>query len=34
MHIQRPQDLEDDEWADEVQNLHYIRQLEKKATEQ
>lgn len=33
MHIQKPQKLSDEIWAEEVQNLHFIRTSEKKASE-
>ena len=33
MHIQNPDKLDDEEWAEQMQNLHFIRTQEKKATE-
>jgi hypothetical protein len=33
MHIRKPQKLSDEVWAEEVQNLHFIRTSEKKASE-
>lgn len=33
MHIRKPQKLSDQDWAIEVQNLHFIRTEERKASE-
>ena len=33
MHIPKPQKLIDEDWAEEVQNLHYIRKTEKEQSE-
>lgn len=33
MHIQNPEQMQDEEWAEQMQNLHFIRTQEKKATE-
>ena len=33
MHILKPQNLSDEDWAEEIQNLHYIRKTEKEASE-
>jgi len=33
MHIPAPQDLSDEDWAEEIQNLHFIRKTEKEASE-
>ena len=34
MHIPTPQKLNDEEWAEEIQNLHFIRKTEKENSEQ
>jgi len=34
MHIANPESLSDEDWAEEVQNLHYIRTKEKEASQQ
>lgn len=34
MHIRHPQKLSDADWAEEIQNLHFIRTKEKEASEQ
>lgn len=33
MHIPNPEKLSDEDWAEEIQNLHYIRTKEKEASE-
>lgn len=33
MHIVEPEKLDDRHWAEQIQNLHFIRQEEKKASE-
>jgi len=33
MHIQAPELLNDEEWAEQIQNLHFIRSEERKASE-
>jgi len=33
MHIPKPQKLSDEEWAEEIQNLHFIRKTEKETSE-
>jgi len=33
MHISNPEDLSDEEWCEKLQDLHFIRQQEKKASE-
>lgn len=33
MHIPNPAQLNDDEWAESLQDLHYIRKSEKEASE-
>ena len=33
MHLPEPQKLSDEDWAEEMQNLHFIRKTEKKASE-
>lgn len=33
MHIQNPEQLEDEAWAEQIQTLHYIRIQEKEASE-
>lgn len=32
MHVQNPELLSDEDWAENLQNLHYIRQEEKEAS--
>ena len=34
MHIEFPEKLSDEDWAMEMQNLHFIRTEEKKASQQ
>lgn len=33
MHIHNPEELSDMKWAEKIQDLHFIRQQEKKASE-
>lgn len=33
MHIAKPQKLSDEDWAEEIQNLHFIRTKEKETSE-
>jgi hypothetical protein len=33
MHIKNPNKLKDTDWAEQIQNLHYIRTEERKASE-
>lgn len=33
MHIPNPEELSDEDWAEKLQDLHFIRQQEKKASE-
>lgn len=32
MHIKNPDNLSDEEWAEEIQNLHFIRNAEKESS--
>jgi len=34
MHIKNPNKLNDSDWAEEIQNLHYIRTKEKESSQQ
>lgn len=34
MHIPKPHKLSDKDWAEEIQNLHFIRKTEKENSEQ
>jgi len=34
MHLATPEELSDEQWAEEIQNLHFIRKTEKETTEQ
>lgn len=33
MHIPNPEQLDDDDWAEKIQDLHFIRTQERKASE-
>lgn len=33
MHIRKPEKLNDKTWAEEIQNLHFIRKLEKETSQ-
>lgn len=33
MHIPKPHKLSDEDWAEEIQNLHFIRKTEKENSE-
>jgi hypothetical protein len=33
MRVPNPQSLGDEDWAEEIQNLHYIRKKEREASE-
>lgn len=33
MHVQNPEQLSDEDWAEQIQMLHYIRTQEKEASE-
>ena len=33
MHLSNPEKLSDEDWAEKLQDLHFIRQQEKKASE-
>lgn len=32
MHISNPAELSDEDWAEEIQNLHYIRKSEEESS--
>ncbi len=33
MHTPKPQELSDEDWAEDLQNLHYLRKSEREASE-